>query len=167
MAFSAKNITIKEGNLLEATEEYIVQQNCCTAIRAQGLSAAIAAKWPECNPYSSRKPFAPRLNWAAERDRDIPGTIRVLGGKVICAFAQYKHGSGKDPSSIVYPDDKESRCVYFQQCLEKIAEIAPKSLAFPYGIGCGLAGGNWTVYSAMIDAFAQKYPQISIVIYKL
>ena len=75
--------------------------------------------------------------------------------------------SVKDPSPIVYPDDKESRCVYFQQCLEKIAENAPKSMAFPYGNGCGLAGGNWIVYSAMIDAFAQKYPDISIVIYKL
>lgn len=167
MAFPTQNIFVKEANLLEATEEYIVQQNCCTAIRAQGLSAAIAAKWPECNPYSSRKPFAPRLNWAADPDRDTPGTIRILGGRVICAFAQYKHGSGKDPSSIVYPDDKESRCVYFQQCLEKIAELAPKSLAFPYGIGCGLAGGNWSVYSAMINDFAQKYPNISIVLYRL
>jgi hypothetical protein len=27
-------------------------------------------------------------------------------------------------------------------------------IAFPYGIGCGLAGGNWKRYEEMIEEFA-------------
>jgi hypothetical protein len=35
------------GDLLEADGEYIVQQNCCTALKAHGLSENITVKWPE------------------------------------------------------------------------------------------------------------------------
>ena len=34
-----------------------------------------------------------------------------------------------------------------------------ESVAFPYGIGCGLAGGNWEEYQAMLEEFANMvYP---------
>lgn len=42
-----------------------------------------------------------------------------------------------------------------------------KSVAFPYMIGCGLAGGNWETYLGMITDFQKTYADVSVVIYKL
>jgi len=39
-------------------------------------------------------------------------------------------------------------------------------VAFPFKIGCGAAGGDWTVYRAMIKAFAEK-TGVKVRIYKL
>lgn len=39
-------------------------------------------------------------------------------------------------------------------------------VAFPYGIGCGLAGGNWEEYRTVLEEFAEANPQYAIVIVK-
>ena len=146
---------ITEGDLLKASTEYIVQQNCCTAVRAHGLSEIIASKWSEVNPYKDRKKY--KGNWAVKEDRPEPGTIMVyelvypeqredqLKG-VICAFAQYCHGKPgiyKDPLGLDKKDKSTDRIGYFRECIETITELNPKSVGFPYRIGCGLAGGDW------------------------
>ena len=52
-------------------------------------------------------------------------------------------------------DGSKARKRYFFQCLTHIAEIPDlKSIAFPYGIGCGLAGGSWIEYLALLEKFA-------------
>ena len=40
----------------------------------------------------------------------------------------------------------------------------PSSTAFPYKIGCGLAGGKWSKYEAMIEAFAEANPDVEVTI---
>lgn len=47
-------------------------------------------------------------------------------------------------------DTKINRQAWFKQCLDRIAVIPGLiSVAFPYKIGCGMAGGDWSVYEAM------------------
>ena len=41
------------------------------------------------------------------------------------------------------------------------------TVAFPHGIGCGLAGGNWPAYREMILQFAQSIPEHDVIIVKL
>ena len=48
-------ISIIDGNILDAKEEYILQQCCCTAIRPHGLSETIAIVWKDANIYALRK----------------------------------------------------------------------------------------------------------------
>lgn len=98
----SRTIPIIQGNILDATTEYIVQQNCCTAMKPYGLSEAIAAKWPEIDTYSYKKIF--KGNWSTLDSRPEPGTIWVYEQEksphVICMFAQYIHGKPgyyKDP----------------------------------------------------------------------
>ena len=53
------------------------------------------------------------------------------------------------------PQERER---WFAQCLEELGQCdSYQNLAFPYQIGCGLAGGNWSRYLAMIQDFAVKY----------
>jgi len=56
---------------------------------------------------------------------------------------------------------------YFQQCLDKMSAIKDlDSVAFPYLIGCGLAGGYWPNYYKMIQDFSEKV-NAKVVIYQL
>jgi hypothetical protein len=51
-----------------------------------------------------------------------------------------------------------SRQALFKSCLERLDVPLPPDarVAFPHGIGCGLAGGNWDDYHASIREFASK-----------
>jgi O-acetyl-ADP-ribose deacetylase (regulator of RNase III) len=164
------NLTIKKGDILTSTEEYIVQQCCCTAIKAKGLSEAIATKWPGTNPYELRKKY--KTTWATLETRSKPGTISVFDTtrKVIAMFAQYCQGKPntcKDPLNIEINDNAENRLNWFKECLEEIAKLSPTSVAIPYKIGCRLAGGNWTKYYKAIQEWSLKYPTLQITIYSL
>ena len=171
--------TIVTGDLLEVTDaEYIVQQTCCTACSAQGLSKAISTKWPSINPYAERRRWG-RTNWAVQEDRAEPGTIAVyefeappqgtLKG-VVCAFAQVCHGKpgmAKDPLGLAAADTAADRLRYFQSCLDCLEELGATSVAFPYGIGCGLAGGVWVKYEAMLKQWSAAHPAVEVRIVKL
>ena len=57
-----------------------------------------------------------------------------------------------------YEDTQEEREQWFKECLETLGENKKyQNLAFPYKIGCGLAGGNWDHYLPMIEDFTVKY----------
>jgi O-acetyl-ADP-ribose deacetylase (regulator of RNase III) len=166
---------IKEGNILTATEDYIVQQTCCTACRAHGLSEAIAAQFPHGNPYKIRKPVAPRKNFACLEDRGKPGTCLILGDGtpekrwVACLMGQVAMGKPGVYDSVGLPDSREDRERYFQAALEDLASRIPEksSLAFPWKIGCGLAGGNWCVYQKILETWCSRNPGFRVTLYQL
>ena len=160
-------IQIVNGNILDAKEEYILQQCCCTAVRPHGLSETISLFWKDANIYSLRRGIGKR-NLAVMEDRPEPGTIQVIGKrKIICAFAQVAMGKPGIYDSCGKPDSQENRYNYFIECLNKITELNPNSIAVPYKIGCGLAGGNWDTYYNALNTWANENPNINIVIYKL
>ena len=54
-------------------------------------------------------------------------------------------------------DSEASREVYFKKGLDKIKQIQNiGSIAFPFKVACGLAGGNWDHYLPMIEEFAKE-----------
>lgn len=155
----------KQGNLLDADEHYIMHQcNCCT-LKSHGLSAQIANKWPECDLYAKR----PKKTKNATSKPDTPGQCILLPTKdgkkgVICALAQwapgkpgqweekYIHFMGCRPNK---PDTKPQRVEWFKECichLERwwIANGNPL-IGVPANIGCGFAGGDWTVYKDILE----------------
>ena len=76
-----------------------------------------------------------------------------------------------DPANNRPDDSKEAREEYFQQSLVAFERLVGTpfngSVAFPFGIGCNLAGGDWPTYRSMIEDFAQRHPGARITIYKL
>jgi hypothetical protein len=91
----------------------------------------------------------------------VSGGGPTLTPTVINMFAQWEMG-GPGRYNRVRPappsDSARVREEWFQQCLHAIMALdrKPASIAFPYEIGCGLAGGNWPRYDAMLVAFAQR-----------
>jgi hypothetical protein len=114
------------------------------------MAAAMFEKFPHADVYSRRK---------KSLTVDKPGTIVVCGDGekerlVINMMAQYYPGKAKFPNSEL--DGLVARKRYFYNCLKQIAEIPDlSSIALPYGIGCGAAGGNWGEYLVILEKFAK------------
>lgn len=102
---------------------------------------------------------------------DVPGTIRVSRPtqvtshprQIIALFAQRYPGKAQFKN-----DTTEMRLKWFKECLNCIEYLKdgkrPAALAFPHGIGCGFAGGDWKTYLDVIQEF-EKESQIPCTIY--
>ena len=131
---------------------FIAHQTNCISTFALGLAKNIFDIFPWSNIYHSH-------------------TIRIPGKIIVC-------GNGKDQRFIVnmmgqkYPgksDSKEQKLIWFRQCLNEISLFTRTfknvSIAFPYKIGCGMAGGQWSDYLSILELFANTHPNICVVIY--
>jgi O-acetyl-ADP-ribose deacetylase (regulator of RNase III) len=156
-------VRVVEGNLLDATEDYICHQCNCITNQSKYIAQQIFDKYPYSNTY--------KLRTQDKKTHSIPGTIDIKGdGKkeryVINMYSQYY------PSYAKYTNDSKAlRLKWFQKCLSLIGEeknitTSPTSIAMPYKIGCGSAGGNWDDYLAALNEFATTY-DIAVTLYKL
>jgi len=177
------SVSFVDGNLLTYECDVLVQQCNCITINSLGLSKSITQRFG-VDPYAHRKPSRnPRI--ADEATSDVPGTISFHPIEnqehrhVANLYAQYTPGSLAKNTSI-YHNAREARGIqetpelreaWFEQCLRSLAEHLDESehyrIAFPHGIGCGLAGGNWAHYRAMIVAWAKKHPSFCVSVVKL
>ena len=167
------------ADLLFCDADLIVQQTNTVTRRAHGLSDAIAKRFKYANVYERRS--GKTANTADKRD--VAGSVvlcRPTSGEsgpiVACLMAQMAPGKPGDwclQYKIDAQDDTaEKREEYFRDALLALAETIRKSegeiksVAFPFGIGCGLAGGKWSHYEAMIEFFARSLPGIKVTICK-
>ena len=61
-------------------------------------------------------------------------------------------------------DSVDAREAWFAECLVAVGKLKLPSLAFPHEIGCGLAGGHWPAYHAMLKDFASAHPETEVFI---
>lgn len=152
------------GDILKSKEKYIAHQCNCLTINCAGLAKSIFLEFPYANVYKTRDNI---YNWKLTRDK--PGTINVSGNGVderyvVNVFGQVFPGKPKFPDSPT--DGYCAREKYFEKSLNEILKIENlESIAFPYGIGCNMAGGNWQNYLKMITLFAEK-TEASVFLYK-
>jgi len=142
---------IVKGDLLEAKEKYIAHQCNATSNQAGGLAHYLFKRFPYANIYKHRpypyKPTGP----------DFPGHFVLTGNGidqrfVINMLAQYYPGDPVGDASLL--DSRKKREAYFTSCLVSMAQIKNmESIAFPFKIGCGLAGGDWDTYLKMLQVF--------------
>jgi len=159
------SVSFVNGDLVEQKGvDAIVHQVNCLTVKAHGLSQYIADCFPWADIYATRRPIK-NLDLAVPEDRCEPGTIKVFMNPkddgdvpaVICLLAQLDDGNGRGRSRDRRPheDTAERREEWFVHSLNCIAQQHDfKTLAFPYRIGCGMAGGNWSKYLGHIRDFA-------------
>jgi len=162
------NLKIVHGDLLEATEQCIAHQCNCVTTYAAGTAKAIFDRFPYADVYKTRINNRPTKSGIEK----MLGTVQLCGNGVdqryvINMFAQLYPGKPKFPESQL--DGSIVRQWHFSRCLDEIVLDLEgvTSVAFPWKIGCNLAGGDWKVYRKMIKVFAQCNPQIQIAIYKM
>lgn len=158
------------GNLLD--HPIMAHQVNCLTVRAHGLSRAIATAFSWADVYSERRPVG-RRNLAVPEDRAEPGTIvvRSRDGRTVVAIAgQWDYGVPSPPRHgrpANHADSRAARANWFDRGLEQLGRLGLESVAFPHGVGCGLAGGDWTVYRAAIERFAVEHPETRVSIVAL
>lgn len=141
------SLHLVEYDIFATGAKYIAHQcNSVSKGSAAGIARVIFDKYPYADIYKDRK------------EDSVPGTIDIAGDGmfyrgIINMFSQYYPGKGQDdPSKFdCYADRKK----WFHQCLMAIADIKDlHSVAFPFRIGCNLAGGDWNWYEQKLNKFA-------------
>jgi O-acetyl-ADP-ribose deacetylase (regulator of RNase III) len=144
-------IKIVEGNILDANEKLICQQVNCQGVMGSGLAKQLKDKYPKL--YPSYKKFCEGCK--DNNPRTLLGefqTVPMPDGKVIVnLFGQFDFGRDKK-----YTDYDALR-----NSLENILFVAKEcgndSIAIPYNLGCGLAGGDWNIVYKIIEDVFQDY----------
>ena len=159
------NLQIVNGDLLLSQEQYLCHQVNSVTSKAAQLAKSVFSAFPYADIYSKRATL-PKVPLESE----LPGNIIICGNGleqryIINMVGQYYPGKPRYPDGS--RDGYQVRQVYFQQCLERIAAIPDlQSIALPFNIGCGLAGGDWNIYRKMIKIFAESVPQVSVRVYR-
>ena len=159
------SLIFREGDLLDCNIKVICQQLNCLAVRPHGLSEAIANKFPYANVYSKRRSVGNR-NLAIVEDQGIPGNIivsfplKINDPIVIGLYSQFDYGKIGRYNGLYKLETAEMRVQWFCQCLVNLRNFLIsnnlKEVAFPYQIGCGLAGGDWSTYFKILENFAKR-----------
>lgn len=128
-------------DVLDTDTELIAHQVNCKGVMGAGLARQIRTQFP--NVYEAYRKACNSVT----NSSDLLGKIQIKQG-VVNLFAQDGYGTDKQ-----YTDYKA-----LETCLYKLAlymtEHKMKTLALPYGLGCGLGGGNWdTVHKIIERAF--------------
>ena len=157
-------VTFVDGDLLDlrGVDAFAHQVNCL-CVKPHGLSKQIADKYPWADIYSKRRSEGQR-NLAVVEDRGVPGTIKIFKSPtsqspdVVCFLSQWDFGSTEQSWRRIPPheDTTENRLVWFRQCFQQLRTVDIKTLGLPYRMGCGLAGGDWTLYFKVINDFAEQ-----------
>ena len=183
-------MNIVRGDLLNDSNNlnFILQQLNCLCVKPHGLSKTISDKYPHGKIYEARQQ-QDRRNLAVEKDRDVPGSLVVsfpsqnignlLPPIIVCLFGQYDYGKSykyykNNRPFLDPPESNQLREIWFQSCLNTFRnwlvtngyDNSKIRIGLPYGIGCGLAGGNWNTYHPMIKNF-EKEIKCQVILYKL
>ena len=146
-------LSLVSGDVCESTEALLAHQCNVVSPNSKGLALALFTRFPSCDVYS--KPT---------RERYV-GNIEVRD-RVVALYAQYFPGLPRDDDP---RDAYASRLGYFETCLKKLGAFALAfdhySIAMPYGIGCGLAGGRMEDYLPCLLRTATSFPEIEFVLY--
>ena len=152
------------GDLLAHDADYIVHQCNCRTTRAWGLAYSLFGSFPHADTYTV--PSDPKL--APMPPKRVPGTLTVHGGPgtglrgVINLYGQ------DAPGKASAAETKAQRLTWFQNALLQLADVTDlKTVAFPHGIGCGLAGGSWAQYEAALVEFAAFVPETEVYIVQM
>lgn len=156
----AKPVIRLRGALVEQEGTIIVPANCTKVGVALGITGKVYAAFPETTSYiqgCSRR--VPSLFLSV----DVQSRKAKGPSVVVSLFGQYNPGKPDEGR-----DSVATRLGYFRTAMDLLDWECRKkkwtSVSFPSNMFCGVAGGNWAEYEAVIVAFATRVPaQVYIV----
>lgn len=128
------------GDILKADADVIVHQVNCQGVMGKGLAKQIKDEYPEVfSVYSSA--------CTRENTKHLLGYVQFVKvgftRTIANLFAQERYGS---------PTKCHTDYDALRQCLITVnAQFKGKTVAVPYKLGCGLAGGDWEIVSKIIE----------------
>jgi hypothetical protein len=147
------------GDLLVFKDaQLIAHQADCTSLQPLGLAGDLATHLG-CDSHAnrqaeSRNPFLSRTN-----TQPTPGTINVEWSQVASIWVAHLYAQ-KDCCLPNRKEDASMRMMWFKGCLvllsNFIREHGIDTVAFPFGIGSGSSGGEWSRYSDTLNRWAEE-----------
>ena len=149
-------IRIAFGSVLDASADVVVHQVNCFGVMGAGLAYSIRTLFPDT--YFKYKHFC---NEHVARPKDLLGKVlytQEYNYVIANAFGQFYYGRNK----------MQTDYEMLARCFQDIAkEYHGKRVALPYKIGCGLAGGNWSIVFSMIWEYLVYQGECKVCIYHL
>ena len=147
-----------KGNILDSDADAILHQVNCQGVMGAGLAKQIRDRYP--NVYEKYKNAC--MNDKKDCQR-IASTHSMLLGKIqVVHKKDYLVGDPNMDQQVIVNvfaqefygrDRRYTDYDALQSCLHKVNErFAGKTVAIPYLMGCGLAGGSWDVVLSIIAA---------------
>lgn len=145
------------GNILDADTDAIAQQVNCMGVMGAGLAKQIRNKYPAV--YDEYKKACNEVYHPLELLGDCR-FCNVDNRVIFNLFGQYRYGRGKQHTEL-------SALKGAMRKMDVICLLHDiKSVAVPYGIGCGLGGADWEDVYLLIKLIFEDSP-ILIKIYSL
>lgn len=151
-------VKIKNGDILDSTEDIIIHQVNCQGRMGSGVALGIKLKYPEVYKEYS--------NICKDLEHKILSgcfqEVSVSDGKIVInMFSQDKYG---------YDGKRYTNYIHFTKAFSNILlhhnNTQNNNIAIPYKIGCCRGGGDWNKIYQYINLVAEDYSG-DIVIYKL
>lgn len=142
-------IKIVQGDILQSDKDITGHQVNCLGIMGAGLAKQIKDKYPDT--FIEYKKICDNNK---ENKTELMGRVYMAhnsDGKIIAnIFSQLDVGRNERKT-----DYKKLKVGLKKVC--KYAKENNHSVALPYKIGCGLAGGNWNIVYKIIDSVFDDY----------
>jgi O-acetyl-ADP-ribose deacetylase (regulator of RNase III) len=159
-------IHIVEGNILNAPEDIIGHQVNCMGVMGVGLAYQIKKKYPVVFDEYIKLHDSIILKYGKHEGRGkLLGSAQFIdvGDKTIVnLFGQLTFGR-----SGIHTNYKALelalRSLYYSVTNDNCT-LKGKTVALPYGIGCGWAGGDWNIVYRIIEGVFSDY---DVTLYKL
>lgn len=155
-------IHIIQGDLLASDCTVIAHQCNCFSTMGAGIAKQIAEKYPQALQADKNFPYPPeeRLGKISIAYNDQQPLV------IYNLYAQYRYEPGKRHTdyaalksalNMMFANIRVNRYALFQ---------FPIKIGLPFGMGAGLAGGDWDIIYAIIDDMALKY-ETDVYLYRL
>ena len=152
-------IIYKKGNLLESDCNIICHQVNCKKVMASGIAKQIREKWPEVFVrYEEYINYFYNMGIATSSEHYLGQMqlVKVDDDKYVANFfSQDKYL----PRGICHTHYEAFRicCKKLKSHIDDYATLKSAIIGFPYKIGCGLAGGDWSIVSKIIEEELSEY----------
>lgn len=139
----------REGDVLTSSANIIAHQVNCRGVMGAGLAKQIKTKFPKV--FAEYKLLCNRCeeNGDAKMLLGVVQFVNVDSKIFANCFAQLNYNA----------KIKQTQDEYFKECMVTLEKYAREenltSVAIPYKMGCGLAGGNWDneIYPIIMSVF--------------
>ena len=155
-------INRKFGNVLDATENIIIQSVNHQGVMGGGLAKSIADKWPLVNaPHSMYQAMCKEMRFVDIKTNGLIAWCCVGIDKYIASiFGQDRYGRDKRYTDYVALGNGLDSA-------RLLAKEQNNSIAIPFMLGCGLGGGKWEIVLDIINDCFKYSPELEVSIYEL
>lgn len=149
----------KNGDLLKSDCTTILHQANCFSTMGAGIARSIAKMYPEAAAVDKYSHYSPEYKFGKFTWATVESGVTIAN-----LYGQYGMGKGLQTDYKML-----NNALNFFLFTAKSGfgnNINLSKIGVPYGMGCGLAGGDWNVVKEILENASLKH-KVDIYVYKL